>query len=509
VAQSLLNESVPASEIIAYASGRGILVEAGALELLRNRQNYREIIDEFVSGQKAIVGERELRGKLVKRESRLAAVEKTVSIEGNVFRPVAKEMDSSFRALEELNITNQSRSTGKVENFLEMFRDKYDFLSQVLKKRVGLQPKPLARLERMPKGSEIEAIVMVREKRLSKNGHWVFVIEDLENEAVGLVLKDAGKLFGQAKQVLLDEVIGIRGQKANDEMIIIKEIIWPDLPQRPMRFSERDLSIAAFSDMHVGSRLFLEKEFNRFLSWLNGNAKSEKEREKIGKIKYIVIAGDNVDGIGVYPSQYDELVIKDIYAQYGALSELLEQIPEYIDVVICPGQHDAVRWADPMPSISEEYLPKLHAQKNFHFISSPGWFEVEGLTAFVFHGASLHDINAALPGMETSKPQETMIELLKRRDLMSSYGLKRPYVPEKKNYLLIRHEPDLAFVGETHCAGIAEYRGCTIISPGTWQGQSSHQVELGITPNPGIFPVIELKTRKITENHFYKAGDEE
>lgn len=502
--QALLNEIVSAREILLYSSEKGILLGPGALELLRQRQNFKEIVDEFASQGKVVLDEKSLRDYLVKKESRLSSVEQTVSIERTGFMPLAKDLEPRFRMLEDLNITNQSTSTGKVEHFLEMFRDKYGFLSQVLRKRIGLQPKPLSRLERMARGNEIEAIVMVREKRLSKNGHFVLVIEDLDSEAVGLVLKDSGKLFEQARGIMLDDVLGIKGQKANNEMIIIKEIFWPDLPQRPLRFSERDLGIASISDIHVGSKLFLEKEFNHFLSWLNGNASSEKERKKIGKIKYLVIAGDNVDGIGVYPTQYDELVIKDIYGQYEALSELLEQVPEYIEVIICPGQHDAVRWADPMPAIPKEFLPRLHELKNFHFISSPGWFEVEGLKGFVFHGASLHDVNEAIPGMETSKPQETMIELLKRRDLMSSYGQKRPYVPESKNYLLVRQEPDLCFVGETHYSGFAQYRGCTIVSPGTWQEQTSFQAKINVIPNPGICPVVEMKSHAITENRFYK-----
>lgn len=117
----------------------------------------------------------------------------------------------------------------------------------------------------------------------------------------------------------------------------------------------------------------------RFLEWLNGRGKNKKEQEKVSKIKYLIITGDNVNGCGVYPSQFGELNIKDIYQQYKEFSRFISQVPEYIEVFIIPGQHDAVRWADPQPAIPKEFAPELHALLNVHFLGSPSWLSIEGM----------------------------------------------------------------------------------------------------------------------------------
>ena len=46
------------------------------------------------------------------------------------------------------------------------------------------------------------------------------------------------------------------------------------------------------SDVHVGSDTFLETCWNKFADWLSDSDHS-----------YLLIAGDLVDGIGIYPGQ--------------------------------------------------------------------------------------------------------------------------------------------------------------------------------------------------------------
>ena len=69
--------------------------------------------------------------------------------------------------------------------------------------------------------------------------------------------------------------------------------------------------------------------------------------------------------------------------------------------------------------------------------------------------------------------------------------------------------PDLWFGGDMHHNGYGSYRNITVINNGTWQGQTNFQVKLGHVPTPGIVPVLELKTGKITENYFYQKPQEE
>ena len=487
-------------EIVEYVAKKNAIIEPSAVSLLKTEQEYRKILDGLLE-QGFIVTEKAVSEKLLKKETKIGNVEEVV-VGKTRFRAAASEIEGNFRVMEEYDVTNHSYSEGKVKDFMEMFKDKFEYLSAILKARNGFNAKPISRIARIPNNNEIEIIGMLFKKWESKNGHLVMQFEDEEASCLVLVHKNDKKLNEEAAKVMLDNVIGIKGRKIGGEMVVAKEILWPDMPQKPAKKISKDVSILCISDIHVGSKLFMEKEFSNFLNWIHGNSSVGNDLERIGKIKYLFITGDNVDGVGVYPDQYDELSIKDLNEQYDGLSELINQIPEYIEIFMCPGQHDAVRRADPQPSIPKKYFRGLSSHKNFHPIGSPSWVEIEGLKCMVYHGASLHDLYSSVNYLSASKPQEAMAELLKRRDLMVSYGMKQPYVPEKKDFMLIREEPDFYFGGDMHHNGYMQYRGCTIINSGTWQDRTDFQIQQGHVPTPGIAVEVDLKTRNLRETHF-------
>ena len=495
-------QSEEEKRIIEFANSKNLLIHSKAVAALLKKADFMEILEDFAARNVFLVTGEALGDYLAKKETKIGDL-KQVVVKQKSFRPFAFEIDADCRVMEEFDVTNQSFSEGKVKDFLGYFRDKFSFLSSVIRKRPGLDIKEISRLRQTSDNHEIMVIGMILKKWISKNGHLIFELEDLEATCIVVFSKISAALFETAQRAVLDNVVAVKGKKAGDEMIIADEIIFPDLPNRPPREANRGVSLASISDMHVGSKLFLENEFSRFLEWINGNVTNESEKERIGKIKYLVISGDNVDGIGVYPDQFDELGIKDIFQQYDAFGELLKQVPEYIEVFIAPGQHDAVRRADPQPAVAKEFTKSLAGCKNIHFVGSPSWLEIEGLKCLIYHGASIHDLTATVNSLRPNKPADGMVELLKRRDLMAGYGSKQPYVPEKKDFMLIRQEPDFYFGGDMHINGYAQYRGCTVINSGTWQARTSFQVQLGIVPTPGIVVETDLKTRKITENCFY------
>ncbi len=486
-------------EVVEFCSAREQLIDRQAIALLENEAHWKEILggisDSMISGER-------VKAALLKHGSKLGNVKEEVVVRRGKFTGLAKDSESDFRVMEEHEVTGKASSTGKLADFLGYFRDKYSFLHGLLDHRVGFSPKTMDMLKAAPKYGEVDLIGMVVKKWVSKNENQVIELDSPEGGALLVVSKDEAEINREASRILLDDVIGVRGKKLSDEMVIAKGFLWPELMQRGPRHAERDLSACLISDVHVGSRLFLEKEFSKFLSWLNGNVNGEKGTERVGKIKYLVLAGDNVDGIGVYPEQYDELEIKDIYAQYERFAELIAGVPEHIEVFICPGQHDAVRRADPQPAIPKEFAKGLHALGNVHFIGSPGWMELEGMKCLVYHGASFHDMIAATKHLSYSEPSGPMIELLRRRDLSTGFGLTQPYVPEGHDYMLVREEPDYYFGGDLHIKGYAQYRGCMVANAGCWQGRTDYQVREGHVPTPGIAIDINLSTRKLTENHF-------
>ncbi|MFH1664439.1 MAG: metallophosphoesterase [archaeon] len=490
-------------EVIDFASEKSIILENSAIQLIIEQEiDFKELIEKAIEENVFVVTRKMVEEKIVQRSTKLPSEKKEETAKKS-FSAKAEEIESNYKILEELNVTNQSCSEGKIKDFIEFFRDKFNSIELMLKER-GLINKPLKRLKTVSKNNEVDLIVMVAEKWKTKKGHIAFKLEDLEAQCIGIILKDDARLMKLSERILLDNVIGLKAVKGNDEMVIIKDVIFPEIPLKSFKTGKRDLFMACISDMHVGSKLFLEDSFEKFVSWLKGNTENPKEKEIINKIKYLCVLGDNVDGIGVYPDQFNELSIKDIKKQYKKFTELMLEIPSYIEVFIIPGQHDAVRFSDPQPAIPKEFVEELYGKKNFHFLSSPGWAEIEGLKTLFYHGPSLHDLYSSVSFLSYSNPAKAIEELIKKRDLMPVYGLKRPYVPEKNNYMVLKEIPDIYLGGDLHHTSIGLYRGTRIISCGTFQEKTAFQVQQGHVPTPGVVVLLELKTGNVFEKNFYK-----
>lgn len=489
--------------VLQYAASKNVLLDKEALERLAARPDFEEIVDDL-SAQNLFIANSENVLAVIMAKSKLAVIPRIEELIDEKEKTIIADANAPiFRIRKDLDVTGQSNSEGKVDDFLHLFREKFEFLDKTLKRRQGLDAKPLSRLDKQVRNKEFHFIAMVRDKIKTKNGHFMLVVEDMEAETKCVALKQDEKTFELVKQVLLDDVIAFKAVRGNGDLVIIKDVIWPELPQRPMRLAERDVYACIISDIHVGSKLFLESDFNRFLDWINGRSDSQKEREDAQKVKYLFIVGDNVDGIGVYPNQFDNLSIVDINKQYERLEELLLQVPSRIEMFMIPGQHDAVRRGEPQPAIPPTFMPKLAQQPNFHLLGNPSWVEIEnGIKVLMYHGASLHDAYSVIDGLKTTEPQNAILEMLKRRDLMAGYGIRNPYVPEKKHYLLIREEPDIYLGGDMHHTGYARYRGCLVVNSSCWQSQTDFEVEMGNVPTPGIVPIIKLKTGELIEKKF-------
>jgi len=288
-------------------------------------------------------------------------------------------------------------------------------------------------------------------------------------------------------------VVAIDG-RLGPNFISVKDITWPDLPLlRPQKSTEVDLAVAYLSDTHVGSKLFLEKSFRRFIRWLWGE---EGREELAGKVKYVIVAGDVADGIGVYPAQEKELSIKDIYEQYEAFDKLVEAMPDWVEVIVSPGNHDGVRRGEPQPILPME-LVKSDVKK----IGSPAMVDIEGFRHLVYHGTSLDSIIANVPGLSYLKPEGAMMEVLRRRHLSPVYG-ENPIVPERRDYMLIEEEPDIVHMGHLHKNAAMKYRGTLLINSGTFQDRTDFQVRMGHVPTPGIVPILELKDQRLSQLKF-------
>jgi DNA polymerase II small subunit len=425
----------------------------------------------------------------------------TTSESRKSFRPYAKDVEDEVKVL--VDPTKKICTTGSIKEYLEYFQDRFERLKKILRKRMDVKNAvPISVALKAPTKSKINVIGMVTEKIESKERLFV-KIEDLEANATVLVSPNIGKeIIEKARSLLLDQVVCVNAIKGNNDLIIAKDFILPEIPQKTPHKASIPIYAALISDLHVGSKKFMEKEFNRFLLWLKGERGNEKLRNIASHTKYLVIAGDIVDGIGIYPGQLEGLEITDIYEQYRQAAKLLEQVPEHIETIIIPGNHDASRKALPQPAIPKDYAEPLYEAHKIYSLGSPSTVSLHGVEVLLFHGRSLDDIAAVAPNVSFDTPDKSMKLLLQGRHLAPIYGERTPIAPEKRDFMVIERIPDIFHAGHVHVLKCNRYRGTLIVNSGAWQEQTDFQQKMGLVPTPGIVPIVNLQTSMISTIDF-------
>ncbi len=418
-------------------------------------------------------------------------------------RPAAMEYHAEYK----INGRQSHRVSGTVEDFVHYFRSRLERLRAMLARRestAGIVSR-LDSISGYMDGRSVGVAGMVSSKSITKNGNLMLVLEDEYAEARVIFMNWQGEkqrsIFQSASMALNDEVIAVRGHMYHG-MVMADDVLFPDVPMTQMPAVEEEIAIAFVSDLHIGSKLFMEDRFMHMLNWLGGASSADRDGPGglAGKIKYIVIAGDVADGVGVYPNQERELSITDIYGQYRVFTSLLESIPDYIHVFVAPGNHDAVRLAEPQPRLGEELVGEC-GMDNVHFIDNPCHMTLHGIDVLAYHGASLDPIIASVPGMSYSAPEKAMVEALKRRHLSPIYG-SNPILPTQEDTLVIDRVPHILNMGHEHRCGIASYHGVYAVNSGTWQSRTQYQVSLGHVPTPCIMPVYDARKCAFTMVNF-------
>ncbi len=414
------------------------------------------------------------------------------------WQPVAAQHTGQLEIVTDM--TGNSTCEGTTSDFVDYFQDRYNQIERMLRQRRDLRN--AVAIERVRAGQqEVQVIGMVIDTAITKNGHRRIELEDASGAITCLVNKDEKQLVEFADTLVRDEVIGVVAQASNKgDLLFCSSLVRPDIPRRTEKELGRSdvaLNAAFLSDIHVGSNTFLGENWSKMLRWLAGHGETSRERDMAGKTKYLVIPGDLVDGVGIYPGQQDELTIGDIYDQYGAFGDWMKDLPDHLEIVVQPGNHDASRPAEPQPAFTEEVRERFE-HHNAKFVANPAWFKMHGVLTLGYHGSSLIDFATSVTHLEYEEPLPAMEQMLQTRHLAPLYGERTPVAPEHHDYLVINEVPDLFITGHVHVPGIKTYRGVQMVNCGTWQSQTLYQKMLNFTPDPAKMPLIDLQTLRGT-----------
>lgn len=380
------------------------------------------------------------------------------------------------------------------ESYARLFLDRYKQIKHIFiqAKTKNITPiKTLKKLSRRQTSEKTEYTIVgiVNEATRTRSGTATMLeVEDDSGERIRVHVPEKN-----AKYFIKDSVVAFRGSisvKEDNECFFVSEVFLPDTPAIEIKKKppQKPSAILFISDIHVGSKTFLYHAWENFIHWLHDSGSEESK-----KVKYIIVSGDLVDGIGIYPNQEEELEIDDIYEQYRELGKLFSKIPSHIEIIAIPGNHDAVRQAEPQPAFPPE-IQEILGERVFCY-SNPAYIRIDDVKILIYHGRSFDDLVEQAPTyLSYSKPTGLMRELLRLRHLAPTYGGKTPIAPLHHDALVINDVPDIFVAGHVHTYGVEKYRGTLIVNASTWQSQTEFQKQSNITPMPARVLYYELDT---------------
>ncbi len=385
------------------------------------------------------------------------------------------------------------------ETFKMYFLSRYEKLRAILEKRItgGL----LSGADLRPgEYGDSYIIIMVDSKELAKNHRGGIIIGDdpYSRFRVYIPFDVDPDLRRKFDRVMLDTVIALKVRAVRSEKFVIAtDIIFPDLPRiRTRNRANKPTKIVVAGDIHLGSKQFMREKFERFIKFLRGETKNNKLNELAEEIEYIIFIGDLVDGVGVYPQQKDELAIFNQKKQYELLAEYLSKIPDDKLIIAIPGNHDASTRLVPQPPISEKLAKPLYELPTIQILSNPSMIDLRGVKILLYHGQGFERL-AGILGIKLENIHSVTIETLRWRHLCPQWGLI-PQAPTYEDHLVIEEEPDVVVTGHLHICDSGRYRGTAILSVGSFEGLTTWQRDIGISPTVGYFQVLDIQTYNLT-----------
>ncbi len=423
--------------------------------------------------------------------------EKTIS-EGNGVKVLSAFSNNHTKKLE-------------VADFTKYFRNRLNEMKKILQGHIAL--KNLVSINKISGNRQGMSIIgIVSSKSVTKNKNLLLDVEDLTGKIRVLINANNPKIYEKAEEISLDSILGFSGI-GNGEILFANEVVFPDssLPER--KKSPIEEYALFLGDLHFGSKLFLEKGFLRFLDYINGNVPNTPEVEKI---KYLFLTGDLIAGVGVYPSQERDLILKDIEEQFIGLSHLLSRIRKDIQIIISPGNHDGVRLMEPQPLLNEKYAWSIYDLKNAVLTGNPAYVNIgakenfSGFDVLTYHGFSFPYYANTVPKFMTEKtlnfPDKIMAYLLKNRHLAPSHSSVQ-YYPSEEDNLMIKKIPDIFVSAHTHKSAVSYYNNILMVSTSSWEAKTSNQERMGNEPDFCKVPLFNLKTRTIKILDFEDKDD--
>jgi DNA polymerase II small subunit len=383
--------------------------------------------------------------------------------------------------------SGQTNQKGKFVDIVNLFYNRYQTILNILRTQAGFKASgTIKQVQKEKKRNKTYNLVgIVLDARRTKSGGKMVTIEDLTTTMDVFVRKDDPA----CATIFNDEVLGISGRFGDDgRMFWVDRVIRPDiLTQNENKQGIDPISIAFASDLHMGSKEFLEDEWDNMIKWMNSKDPTAEN------IKWFVLSGDIIDGIGIYPGHEENLDITNSFEQYEFCARKLDELPDHITPVILPGNHDAVRPAEPQPMFEPNVQSKFNSAIH---VGNPARIHLSGIDVLSYHGKGIDDIVPRCENVTYERPQEAMKLMLEKRHLAPMWGERNALSPEEEDQMIINTPPDLFVTGHTHAHAVEWYKGIPLIVSSTFQGETDFMNMLGYKPKKGYLSIYNVQNKQ-------------
>jgi DNA polymerase II small subunit len=474
--------------LVAYFEEHHKLVEANALSLLLDQPQplvvSRDVVERV--GPTSPFVTQEIVLQVLAGRSAAVAFPSVGRIEAAAGTEPARPVEE-FAVVRE-GFCGPSRAETPVAGYTQLFTSRFRQLAPIVRGRPGLENVRAVR-DLRPMDVPQSVVGLVREVRTTSRHHHTILTLDDETGSIE-VLVPHGSAPSRVT-FLPDEVVGLRLRwgSGRDRLPSAVAVERPEVPaSRPNARTDRPRRALLLSDLHVGSKTFLNRDWEALAEFLSGGG---PQPELARSIDTVVVAGDLVDGIGVYPRQERDIAIPDVVEQYAELGRRLAEIPRRLTIVGVPGNHDAVSPAEPQPALPASLARPLG--ENVRLLPNPSTFSLGGTLIAAYHGRGFDDLIPALPGSSYARPTEVMRRMLQMRHLAPIYGQRTPLAPAERDGLVLDPVPDILVTGHLHTYGVDRYRDVLLVNASAWQGETEYQRMRNIVPHPSQATVVDLQ----------------
>jgi DNA polymerase II small subunit len=467
------------SSAVSYALNKGFQIHPDALEILHKidvrelGQIIKDVVKEKTKQKQFLINEEDFEIYLGIKDD--------------------EEHQVEFEILSDP--TDKITSAEGVDGYGKLFASRFAKLKQIMSDRPeSKKVREIASVKSITKTDDELFVWGLVSDRKSDRNITKITLEDPTGSVEVVVFE--GDLKDAADTLLMDQFAMLRIIPAKNGGFFAKEILLPDIPEHATNRSKTETYAVFLSDLHVGSKFFMEEELLEFINWISSADPIAR------KIRFVVVGGDLIDGVGVFPGQEKILNQTTTEEQLQKTFEVLDKIPKHIKVFLISGNHDAGRKALPQPAIPKIYNSELWDRENFFMLGNPSMISLNGVKVLMYHGQSIDDVVRTTPGVSYDKPAAVMRHFLKARHMSPIYGSRTPIAPETEDMMVIDDVPDIFHSGHVHFVGLDLYKGVLIINSGAWQRQTDFQESVGITPTPGMAIIVNLQTMKVFQKDF-------